>query len=209
MKSRWMVCGFALLIGCSDSSTGNGGASGSGGEAGTSGIGGDAGIGGAGGQGGMAGAGGEAGIEAAPMPFGSLSVSGDVEEWMENPFVPVIIDSVTFVPAIVDFVTIVVPVAVDVEPGKAFLAYWNFDAPERNQLSVAFSDELTTGSASVVQADLFHSGLGSFSCPNEPSEPCADVEIDMDARSMTFEAFRMSALHAGAEIFLTGTLYWE
>ncbi len=24
---------------------------------------------------------------AAPMPFGSLSVSGDVEEWMENPFV--------------------------------------------------------------------------------------------------------------------------
>lgn len=75
------------------------------------------------------------------MPFGSLSVSGDVEEWMENPFVPVIIDSVTFVPAIVDFVTIEAPiavdVAVDVEPGKAFLAYWNFDAPERNRASLA------------------------------------------------------------------------
>jgi len=58
MTSRWMVCVFALLIGCSSDNGGEGGTAGDGGSAGEGGTGGD---GGSGGDGGTAGAGGAAG----------------------------------------------------------------------------------------------------------------------------------------------------
>ena len=131
----------------------------------------------------MSGAGGEAGMGGVPMPFGSLSVGGDVEEWMEDPFVPVSGDFAT---------------------GKVDMAFWNVEAPERNLLFVG--TEPTTGSASVGFAAFVEGGHPErFRC-----QPCDDVvQIDMEARSMTFDGFRVHAVDSGAEIFLTGMLYFE
>ena len=121
--------------------------------------------------------------------LGSLTVSGDVQEWMEDPFAPL---SVIF------------------DTGKTAYARWHFDAAERNQLLVAFGERRpTTGPLSVSFATFSQSEQGTFECRFDTNQPCADVEIDMEARSMTFEAFRMSAVDAGVEILLTGTLYWE
>jgi hypothetical protein len=139
----------------------------------------------------MSGAGGEAGMGGAATPFGSLNVSGDVQEWMEDRFAPL---------------------GGGITTGKAAYALW-VSAPERNNLVVAFGERHpTTGPLSIAFATFSQSERGTlllFECHSNTNQPCADVEIDMEARSMTFEAFRMSDVDAGAEIFLTGTLYWE
>ncbi|MDH3623486.1 MAG: hypothetical protein OEQ49_06395 [Myxococcales bacterium] len=83
MKSRWMVCAFALLLSCSSE---DGGMAGNGGTGGTAGAGGTAGSGGEGGSAGAGGTGGAGGGSAVPTEglLAHYPFSGDARDHSGN-----------------------------------------------------------------------------------------------------------------------------
>jgi hypothetical protein len=195
MKSRWMVCVLALVLGCAEEE-GTTGGGGSGGAAGSGGMAGSGGTGATGGDGGEGGSGGLVAIECSPpdegggeAPFGRLAVCGDVSEFPDATLVP---DGYRFVE-------------------KGLGDTWFGDAINGPyELLVGVLDR-GTGRQEVLVAALMQGDSGDWTCgdplPDRP--PCADVLIDEEAQSFTFENFTLRGGDGLSDIAVSGTLYWE